>query len=82
MEIQKTALRLPKDLHSIIIEAANTNGRTMNAEIVYRLTSTVRKEELIRHKLNLHKIQNPAIAELEAIKEQIEQAIERLKEHG
>ncbi|WP_024873165.1 Arc family DNA-binding protein [Tolumonas lignilytica] len=36
-EIQKTALRLPKSLHEAIHAAAKESGRTMNAEIVYRL---------------------------------------------
>lgn len=36
-EIQKTALRLPKGLHEAIHAAAKESGRTMNAEIVYRL---------------------------------------------
>lgn len=36
-EIQKTALRLPKSLHEAIHKAAKESGRTMNAEIVYRL---------------------------------------------
>lgn len=36
-EIQKTALRLPKGLHEAIHIAAKESGRTMNAEIVYRL---------------------------------------------
>lgn len=39
-DIQKTALRLPRDLHSTIHEAAAAAGRTMNAEIVYRLQRT------------------------------------------
>jgi hypothetical protein len=36
-EIQKTALRLPRGLHEAIHKAAKESGRTMNAEIVYRL---------------------------------------------
>lgn len=36
-EIQKTALRLPRGLHESIHKAAKESGRTMNAEIVYRL---------------------------------------------
>ncbi|MDV7397487.1 Arc family DNA-binding protein, partial [Arthrospira platensis SPKY1] len=36
-EIQKTALRLPRWLHESIHEAADKNGRSMNAEIVARL---------------------------------------------
>ena len=36
----KTALRLPRDLHTKIHEAADSSGRTMNAEIVSRLERT------------------------------------------
>lgn len=36
-DIQKTALRLPRALHSAIHESAAAAGRTMNAEIVHRL---------------------------------------------
>ncbi|MDM5100311.1 Arc family DNA-binding protein [Aeromonas salmonicida] len=39
-DIQRTALRLPRDLHNAIHEAAAASGRTMNAEIVYRLQRT------------------------------------------
>lgn len=40
MEIQKTALRLPKPLHVEIHKAAKESGRSMNAEIVKRLQSS------------------------------------------
>lgn len=36
-EIQKTALRIPKNLHVEFHLAAKKSGRTMNAEIVHRL---------------------------------------------
>lgn len=36
-DIQKTALRLPRELHTAILDAASESGRTMNGEIVYRL---------------------------------------------
>lgn len=36
-DYQKTALRVPRDLHAKIIEAAKANNRTMNAEIIARL---------------------------------------------
>ena len=39
-DIQRTALRLPRDLHNAIHAAADASGRTMNAEIVYRLQRT------------------------------------------
>lgn len=35
--IQKTALRLPKELHARIREAAEENGRSFNSEIIERL---------------------------------------------
>lgn len=37
MTIHKTALRLPKDLHELILDAAEKSGISMNAEIVTRL---------------------------------------------
>jgi len=43
-DIQKTALRLPRDLHTAIHEAADASGRTMNAEIVYRLQRTFEED--------------------------------------
>ena len=43
-DIQRTALRLPRDLHNSIHEAAAASGRTMNAEIVYRLQRTFDEE--------------------------------------
>lgn len=36
-DIQKTALRLPRELHNCVHEAAKKSGRSMNAEIVSRL---------------------------------------------
>jgi hypothetical protein len=36
----KTALRLPRDLHARIHEAAEKAGRSMNAEIVARLEAS------------------------------------------
>ena len=40
-DIQKTALRLPRELHTAILDAASKSGRTMNAEIVYRLQQSL-----------------------------------------
>lgn len=40
IDIQKTALRLPQDLHQMVIDAAHQLGRSMNAEIVARLRAT------------------------------------------
>lgn len=40
MEIQKTALRLPKDLHQLVIDAAQSAGHSMNAEIIARLRAS------------------------------------------
>ena len=39
-DFQKTALRLPKDLHARVHEAAAEIGRSYNAEIIARLEST------------------------------------------
>lgn len=43
-DIQKTALRLPRDLHTAVLDAAKSSGRTMNAEIVHRLQLTFELE--------------------------------------
>lgn len=39
-DYMKTALRLPRELHARIQEAASSSGRSMNAEIVARLDSS------------------------------------------
>lgn len=44
-DIQKTALRLPRGLHEAIHKAAKESGRTMNAEIVYRLQQSFEHED-------------------------------------
>lgn len=40
MDIQKTALRLPRDLHDMVIESSRSSVRSMNAEIIARLRSS------------------------------------------
>lgn len=47
MDIQRTALRLPRDLHTKVIDSAEQNNRTMNAEIVERLEKSFSKEEVV-----------------------------------
>ena len=44
-KIQKTALRIPVDIHKRIIEKAKENQRAMNAEIVYRLLKSLEDED-------------------------------------
>lgn len=39
-DYMKTALRLPRELHALIQEAAASAGRSMNAEIVARLQAS------------------------------------------
>lgn len=51
-EIQKTALRLPKSLHEAVHKAAKESGRTMNAEIVYRLQQSFASKD---NELNVEK---------------------------
>lgn len=43
-DYQKTALRVPRELHAKIIDAAKKNNRTMNAEIVERLGASFDKD--------------------------------------
>lgn len=45
-DIQKTALRLPRELHGKIIDASNASGRSMNAEIVRRLELSFEEKQL------------------------------------
>ncbi|WP_372504543.1 Arc family DNA-binding protein [Thiothrix lacustris] len=40
MDIQKTALRLPRDIHQMVSEAARHAGHSMNAEIIARLRAS------------------------------------------
>lgn len=40
MDMQKTALRLPRDLHQMVSEAARNAGHSMNAEIIARLRAS------------------------------------------
>jgi predicted DNA-binding protein len=48
-EIQKTALRIPKELHQKIHELADKSGRSMNAEIVHRLGESVELTERLEN---------------------------------
>lgn len=36
----RSQLRIPADLHAKIVEAADSSGRSMNAEILHRLEAT------------------------------------------
>lgn len=47
----KTALRLPRDLHARIQEAAEASGRSMNAEILARLATSFEQADLSALKL-------------------------------
>ncbi|WP_261522966.1 Arc family DNA-binding protein [Burkholderia multivorans] len=42
----KTALRLPRDLHARIQEAAQQHSRSMNAEIVHRLAISLDRDDI------------------------------------
>ncbi len=46
MTIHKTALRLPKDLHQLILNASSHAGISMNAEIVTRLKNSFERPVL------------------------------------
>ena len=47
MSIHKTALRLPKELHQQILDAAKVSGISMNAEIITRLKKSFDIEKQI-----------------------------------
>ncbi|MBL3529546.1 MAG: Arc family DNA-binding protein [gamma proteobacterium endosymbiont of Lamellibrachia anaximandri] len=44
-EIKKTALRLPKNLHAKIIQAAEESGHSMKSEIIARLSDSFGQED-------------------------------------
>lgn len=44
----RTALRLPRDLHADVQAAAEKAGRSMNAEIIDRLSNAMNQDELQR----------------------------------
>ncbi len=54
-DIQKTALRLPRELHAAVKEAAEHNNRTMNAEIVSRLSESFLDESVIKANTSVYK---------------------------
>jgi hypothetical protein len=52
----KTALRLPRGLHALLIDAAEANGRSLNAEIIARLLQQpleAKLEELSKQNLEI-----------------------------
>lgn len=57
-DIQKTALRLPRELHTAIHKAAKESGRTMNAEIVYRLEKSFPPEAIATNPITEDEIRN------------------------
>lgn len=52
-DYMKTALRLPRDVHARIQEAATSNGRSMNAEMVARLQESFAPREPVTVRINL-----------------------------
>jgi hypothetical protein len=63
----KTALRLPRDLHKQIHQAAEQEGRSMNAEIVARLQASFDYES------KTGKALNEVLARMAAIEEAIKE---------
>lgn len=71
-DYMKTALRLPRDLHAQIQEAATESGRSMNAEIVARLNGSFDARQK-RRRVNITLTCGPSIqiAELQGLLQQI-----------
>lgn len=73
----KTALRLPRDLHAKIHEAADEAGRSMNAEIVARLEQSFRIVESVvvdeGHRLVEHTNYQLSLEDFAALKEMIKE---------
>lgn len=42
----KSSVRMPKDLHAILTKSAAENGRSLNAEILARLSETPVRDKL------------------------------------
>jgi len=47
-DIQNTALRLPRELHTEIHASAEASNRSMNAEIVSRLENSYKYEQMVK----------------------------------
>lgn len=47
-DYMKTALRLPRDLHAELMEAARERGRSFNSEVVARLHDSIANADLAR----------------------------------
>lgn len=46
-EIHALCLRLPRDLHAHLVQAAKDNGRSMNREIIERLEKATLEQEVL-----------------------------------
>ena len=70
----KTALRLPRDIHAKVQEAATGAGRSMNAEIIDRLQDSFERPELPVLRIDLTANEETRMKDVRA-------AIEALKPH-
>jgi predicted HicB family RNase H-like nuclease len=43
-DFQKTAIRIPQDLHALVHGAASSSGRSYNAELIMRISQTFPQE--------------------------------------
>lgn len=66
-DLVKTALRVPRDLHTLIHAEAEKSGRTFNAEIVYRLNQSFVSIPM-----------DKAAEDFNAINDQVEKALKQI----
>lgn len=67
----KTSLRVPPSLHASMIEAAENSGRTLNAEILERLTSAEDRSvlgQLVQQNAELKAMMREMLERIELLK--------------
>ncbi|MDB5937486.1 MAG: Arc-like binding protein [Massilia sp.] len=70
-EYIRTAIRLPPDLHASVRVAAKAAGRTMNAELIYRVSSAEEVasfKQLVRQNDELRAMMREMLDQIELLK--------------
>lgn len=82
-EYVRYTIRVPADIYEHVSNRAEENGRSVNAEIVYRLQTTIDMDDYIPSE-NAHP-EEPGRAELRSLSEMIARAteiLERMEKKG
>lgn len=74
-DYMKTALRLPRDVHARIQEAATAAGRSMNAEMVARLQESFAPREPVTVRINLVAGEETKMKDIQAVLELLKPGI-------